>query len=60
MTARLVAVALLGLLLLDPPILGIFREPRLWGGLPALPLYLFLAWGAVIALVAAVLRRGGD
>ena len=55
---RLVALFLLGMLLFNYPFLATFNAPRLLLGLPALYLYLFAAWGAVIGIAAIIVRRG--
>jgi hypothetical protein len=57
---RLVGLFLLGLALFDYPLLALFNAPRLVLGFPLLYLYLFLAWAAVIAVVAIVLHRSED
>lgn len=54
---RLWAVFLLGLVLLLPPLISVFDKPLLIGGIPLLYLYLFVAWGGLIALTAAVMER---
>ena len=56
---RLVALFLLGFALFNYPFLAIFNHARLVLGVPLLFLYLFLAWGVVIAL-AAVTASGPD
>ena len=53
---RLVAIFLLGLLLLLPPVLLVFNRPDRLLGVPVLYLYVFLAWIALIVLSAAVAR----
>jgi hypothetical protein len=53
---RLVALFLLGVLLLLPPLLAIFNHPVRILGVPVLYLYLFIAWATVIGLTAAVMR----
>ena len=55
--ARLVAVAVLAFLLFDPPFLMMADKPVRLLGLPLLWVYLFVAWSAVIVLVA---RTGRD
>ena len=55
---RLVAVFLLGCLLLNFPLLYLFERDATVGGVPLLFVYVFAAWIAVIALVAAVVERG--
>jgi peptidoglycan/LPS O-acetylase OafA/YrhL len=57
---RLIALFLLGLLLLLPPVLVIFNQPARIAGVPVLYLYLFFAWAILIGLTAAVTRRIGD
>lgn len=55
-TARLVAAAVLGLVLFNYPVLAVFDADGLVAGVPVLSAYLFLAWILVIALVAWILR----
>lgn len=57
---RLVALFLLAVLLLMPPLLIIFNKATLILGVPMLFLYLFVAWTALIALVAFVVERRDD
>jgi hypothetical protein len=54
---RLVALFLLGVLLFTPPLLALFNTATRVLGLPALYLYLFVAWGAVIVLAALAVER---
>ena len=54
---RLLALFMLGVLLLLPPLLLIFNRPARILGIPALYLYIFSAWALVIALAAAIARR---
>lgn len=53
---RLVALFLLGLLLFNYPLLAMFNAPTLVFGAPKLYLYLFVAWAALIAGAALVLK----
>jgi hypothetical protein len=53
---RLVALFLLGVLLFTPPFLGIFNTPDRILGVPALYLYLFVAWTLLIVLVTLVIE----
>ena len=55
--ARLVALFLLGWLLFNYPLLALFGRLGAVGGVPALYLYMFIAWAALIALVALVAER---
>jgi uncharacterized membrane protein len=48
----LIALFLLGALVFAPPLLIIFNKAIRIFGIPVLYLYLFAAWGALIALVA--------
>jgi len=59
---RLVALCLLGMLLFNYPLLSVFNVPATLFGIPVLYVYFFLAWGALIALMALVIERrgGGD
>jgi hypothetical protein len=54
---RLVALALLGLLLFDYPLLSLFSTEGRVLGIPVLYAYLFIAWTTVIALIALIVRR---
>ncbi len=54
---RLAALFLLGFLLFNYPLLSLFSSyTRIWG-IPLVYLYIFLAWAAVIALMALVIER---
>ncbi len=57
---RLFALFLLGALLFTPPWLGVFDRPRLVAGTPLLYLYLFVAWGLLILLMALVTETAED
>lgn len=54
---RLTALFILAAVLFTPPFLGIFNSPVRILGVPALYLYLFITWGILIAVVAAVVER---
>ena len=55
---RLVLLFLLGALLINFPILGIFNQATTVAGIPVLYLYLFGVWAAgIIAVFALVHRR---
>ncbi|MET0963505.1 MAG: hypothetical protein ABWY05_11925 [Noviherbaspirillum sp.] len=62
--ARLAALFLLGWLLFNYPLLALFGRLGALGGIPALYIYLFIAWAALIALVALAAEgaaaRAGD
>lgn len=55
---RLAALFAVGVLLLFPPLLGIFNRPGSLLGVPILPLYLFTVWGAL--LLTGWLASRGD
>ena len=55
---RFVALCMLGVLLFNYPILGIFNVPGWVLGVPLLYAYIFAAWGLLIVLMALVARRG--
>jgi hypothetical protein len=57
---RLIALFLFGLLLLMPPMMGIFNVGTLVLGIPLLYLYLFVVWMLVVLLVALILRNGTE
>ena len=54
---QLVALFVLGVLLLLPPLVVIFNQPLRFLGIPVLYLYLFLAWFMLICMTAAVVRQ---
>ena len=56
---RLVALCLLGALLFNYPLLAVFNVNDTIAGIPVLYAYFFVAWGALIALMALVIERGG-
>lgn len=56
---RLVALFLLGVLLMLPPMLGVFNQQVRAVGVPLLYLYLFVVWAVLILLTAAVVRSIG-
>lgn len=57
-TARVIAVFLLGCLAFGYPLLALFNVPTTVVGVPALYLYVFSAWAALILLIAWAVRRG--
>lgn len=56
---RLVALFLLGVVLMFPPVLGLFNQQLRAFGVPLLYFYLFVAWAALILLTAIVVRTIG-
>lgn len=56
---RLVALALLGFLLFNYPLLSLFSTEGTVLGIPVLYAYLFVSWGVLIALMALVVRKAG-
>jgi len=55
---RLVALALLAVLAINPPLLVVFDRLHTVLGIPLLFLYLFAAWAVLIALIALIVERG--
>ena len=55
---RFVALCMLGLLLFNYPILALFNVPGTLLGVPVLYAYIFIAWAALIALMALVAESG--
>lgn len=53
---RCIALFILGLLLLNYPLLSLFNVRVLVGGFPLLYLYLFFVWAILIGLIAVVVR----
>jgi hypothetical protein len=56
---RLVALCLLGMLLFNYPLLAVFNVPVMLFGIPLLYVYFFVAWAALVALMALVIERRG-
>jgi hypothetical protein len=56
---RLIALALLGFLLFNYPLLSLFSTEGTVLGVPVLYAYLFASWGLLIGLMALVLRKSG-
>jgi len=54
---RFVALCMLGMLLFNFPILALFNVPGTVLGVPVLYAYIFMAWAALIALMAFVAER---
>ena len=54
---RLVALALLGFLLFNYPLLSLFSTDSSVAGVPLLYVYLFVSWGLLIGLMALVVRK---
>jgi hypothetical protein len=54
---RLVALCMLGMLLFNFPVLALFNVPGTLLGVPVLYAYIFMAWAAMIALMAMVAER---
>ena len=56
-TARLVALAMLGCLLFNYPILALFSRPGTFLGIPVLYAWIFGAWAVLIVLMARAVRH---
>lgn len=54
---RLAALCLLGFVLFSYPVLAVFNVQGTVLGIPVLYAYFFIAWGALIALMALVIER---
>lgn len=54
---KMLALFLLGIALLLPPLLLLFNLPARVLGIPVLYLYIFVAWGALIVFAALVSSR---
>jgi hypothetical protein len=55
---RLIAVFLLGLALLNFPLLAVVEAGPSWFGLPPIFVYLFGVWTGLIVLLALIVERG--
>ena len=51
---RFIGLCMLGLLLFNYPILALFNRTGTMFGVPVLYVYIFIAWAALIALMALV------
>ncbi len=60
MSARLVAIFLLGLVAFQPPLLSVFSIDARVLGIPILYFYLFAAWGLLVGLVWLTTKRGEE
>jgi hypothetical protein len=54
---RLIAVLVVGVILLNYPLLSIFSKVKLFLGVPVIYLYLFLIWISFIGCVAIILEK---
>lgn len=54
---RLAALFLLGNILFNYPLLALFNQPATIAGIPLLYLYVFGAWGLLIALLAFTVEK---
>ena len=59
LTGSLVMVAVLGLVLLAPPVIAAFDHGGQVFGVPVIWAYLLVAWAALIGLIALLVRRSG-
>lgn len=57
---RLVAVFMVGLALFNPPLLAVFGQGGTVGGVPLLYVYLFCAWGGLIAALALIIESSAE
>ena len=55
---RFVALCMLGIVLFNYPILALFNVPGEILGVPVLYAYVFVAWAALIALMAWIAESG--
>jgi hypothetical protein len=55
---RFVALCMFGVLLFNYPILALFNVSGTLFGVPALYAYMFIAWAALIALMAWIAESG--
>ncbi len=55
---RLIGVFIAGTLLFNYPLLSLFDRPEPFAGMPAVFVYMFALWAALIALMAWIVERG--
>ena len=53
---RLIALFLVGCLLFNYPVLNLFSQDGLIGGVPILYVYIFVSWAALIGVMALVIE----
>ena len=56
-SARFVGICMLGMVLFNYPVLALFNVSGTLLGVPVLYAYIFMAWAALIALMAIVAER---
>ncbi len=56
---RFIALCMLGILMFNYPILALFNVSGTLFGVPVLYAYIFIAWAALIAVMAYVTESGG-
>ncbi len=56
-TARLAVLFAIGLVAFNYPVIALFDRAATAFGIPVLYVYIFGAWAALIALVAAIIER---
>ena len=54
---RLIALFMLGNILFNYPLLALFNQPIMLGGIPLLYLYVFGTWSALIVLLAVTVEK---
>lgn len=53
---RLISLLIVGIMLLNFPLLSVFSKKYLLAGFPVLFLYLFIVWGLMIGAMVLILR----
>ena len=56
---RVIGLGAIGLLLLNPPLLGLFSSDRALLGVPLLYLYLFAVWAGLIGALSWAMESRG-
>jgi hypothetical protein len=54
---QLIALFLVGCLLFNYPLLALFSQDGLVGGIPLLYVYIFITWAVLIGLLAVIIER---
>ncbi|MBE7556625.1 MAG: hypothetical protein HS126_36715 [Anaerolineales bacterium] len=54
---HLIALFLAGCLLFNYPLLALFSQDGLVGGIPLLYVYIFITWAVLIGLLAVIIER---
>jgi lipopolysaccharide export LptBFGC system permease protein LptF len=55
--AKLIFIFLIAFALFNFPVLSIFNQPSLWGGIPPIVMYIFIVWILIIFALWRVFHK---